>query len=164
MRLPFRAVEPQQPEAEPVRRLAPIRIFGADTEVRGWVLGRDERMTDVLQRGEELSFLPDGARDEPESWIRLAPDEMRLVIPPPHVSALQLRVPLPLQPVSIRIGAFRVEGTARLRAGQEHDPFPRASHPFLPLTHGTLLGPDRDPEPVEVVIVNLRWAEEIDAL
>lgn len=163
MRLPFRASEAPS-AAESALALLPIRIFGPDTEVAGWIPPRAERITDILQRGHELVFLPDGAADTPEAWMRLAPDEMRLVVPPPHVSPPELRVSRPLQQVSIRIGAYQVSGTARLRAGQEHDPFLRASQPFLPLTRAAIFPPVGEPETVDVVIVNLRWAEAINAV
>jgi hypothetical protein len=160
MRLPFvHRKTPPPPEA--VIALVPIRIFGAGTEIRGWVAARHERMTDVLQRGEEISFLPDGASDLPENWVRLAPDEIRMVVPPPHVSPPALREKRALQEVMVRIGGFVVTGTARLRAGQEQDPFLRATQPFLPLTGAAIFREGMEPEPLEVVIVNLRWTEEI---
>jgi hypothetical protein len=163
MRLPFRRGK-APPPPETSADLLPIRIFGEDAEIQGWVTPRDERMTDVLQRGEEISFLPDGAPDLPESWVTLAPDEMRLVVPPPHVSRPELRETRPLQDVSIRIGAYLIVGAARMRSGQEHDPFLRATQPFLPVTGATISREGMAPESAEVIIVNLRWTEEINAV
>jgi hypothetical protein len=148
----------------PSPAFVPIRIFGEDTEVHGWMAPPHQRMTDLLQQGIELSFLPAGAPDLPESWVRLAPDELRMVVPPPHVSPPELRVARPMQGISIRIGSYLVTGTARLRAGQEHDPFLRATQPFLPLTGASILREGLPPEMVDVLIVNLRWAEEINSL
>lgn len=153
----------RRPKAPPAPPLEPIRIFADDAVVDGWVTPGGERLTDLLQ-AEELTFLPDGAdRDRPGAWVQMVTSRIQLVIPPPHVSAPERRLPRERQKVALRTGGYRVTGIAHLRPGVERDVFLRAIHPFLPLTEVVVARADgSDPQAHDVAIVNLRWAEFVD--
>lgn len=141
--------------------LQPIRLYAADAVVAGWVHPAGERITDLLQRREELLVLPEGAnQDDPDAWRSLDSDLLLLVVPPPHVSPPELRVHRQREAVLVRIGPYAVTGTAHLKPGEEEDLFFRATHPFLPLTDAVIERPDAPPERHDVVIVNLRLVEE----
>jgi len=148
-------------EAPPPPSLEPIRIFTDDAVIDGSVMTGGERMTDILNRGGELSFLPQGAdRDLPAAWAGLVTDQMRVVVPPPHVSPPEQKQPRDRQEVTLQIGEYRITGTAYLRPGMERDVYLRSTQPFLPLTEATLVRADgADRQGYEVVIINLRWAE-----
>lgn len=138
--------------------LEPIRVILEDADLSGWVHLQGQRMTDLLQAGDPFSFLPAGI-DEAQ-WSDVFPDETVLVVPPPHVSSPELRVPRNQHQVFIRAGLFRVEGTAHLRPGEQDDPILRAMRRFLPLTQATFARDDGPEEQAEVVIVNLRRVDE----
>lgn len=146
---------------EPPPQLQPLRVFTRDLEVVGWVPPTEERMTDILQRGEELAFLPEGADvDDQASWMTLSPKSVLLVVPPPHVSPPEKRLHRQTQQVVIRVGQYLVSGTAYLRPGYEQDLFLRATQPFLPLTGAVVAGP-MGQTAYDVVIVNLGEVEEL---
>lgn len=151
-------------EAEPnvdAHTLVPIRIITRDAVIDGSVPASDERMTDVLQRGETFTVLPRGADPEPASWLAIEPSEVQLVVPPPHVSPPERRLVRQRREVVIRIGAYELTGTAHLVPGAEQDVLARSSHPFLPVTDVALYGEGAtEPERLEVVIVNLRETSE----
>jgi hypothetical protein len=154
-----RQAETAEPTGGPA--LEPMRVYTRDIEVAGHVRPSTERTTDILQRGEELPFLPEGAdAAEPGSWVSLAPKSVLLVVPPPHLSAPEKRLHRQTQQVVIRIGRYLVSGTAHLRPGYEHDLFLRATQPFLPLTDA-VIATDAGEVHHEVVIVNLGEVEEL---
>ena len=146
--------------ADAFRLLLPIRLITEATEIRGHISPGDERITDILQRGETFRVLPQGARPDSEHWIEIAPDEIQLVIPPPLVSPPERRLARLARSVFVRTGAYEVSGTAHLLPGSEADLVSRSSHPFLPLTDAELVAPGAAPEPLDVVIVNLRLTSE----
>ncbi len=141
--------------------LAPIRLFTRETEFRGHVSPGDERITDILQRGDPFMVLPAGADAVPENWVEITPAEIQLVVPPPHVSPPERRAVRQLRAVYVRVGRHQVEGTAHLVPGSESDIWSLSSRPFLPLTDVLLYTDDaQEPEQLEVVIVNLRETSE----
>lgn len=147
--------------ADAAPALEPIRIYTRDIVVGGWVRPSDERMTDLLQRGQELAVLPDGADPATaESWISLAATGVLMVVPPPHVSPPEKRLHRQTQRVMVRIGGYVVSGTAHLKPGFEQDLFLRATQPFLPLTDA-VVATEEGEVPYEVVIVNLAEVEEM---
>lgn len=151
--------EPAPSEAAPA--LEPIRIYTRDIVVGGWVRPSEERMTDLLQRGQELAVLPEGADPEAaESWISLAATGVLMVVPPPHVSPPEKRLHRQTQRVMVRIGGYVVSGTAHLKPGFEQDLFLRATQPFLPLTDA-IIATEEGEAPFAVVIVNLAEVEEM---
>ncbi len=146
--------------ADAFRLLLPVRLITAETEIRGHISPGDERITDILQRGDTFRVLPQGARPEPEHWLEISPDEIQIVIPPPLVSPPERRVARQAREVLIRAGSYEVSGTAHLVPGSEVDLVSRSSHPFLPLTDATLVSPGGEPESLDVVIVNLRLTSD----
>ena len=158
-RLFRREPEAVEPAGEPP--LEPMRVYTREIEVSGHVRPTEERITDLLQRGDELPFLPEGADPaDPGSWVTLAPKSVLLVVPPPHVSAPEKRLHRQTQEVIVRVGPYLVAGTAHLRPGFEQDLFLRATQPFLPLTHAVVSSEAGDVGH-EVVIVNLGEVEEL---
>ncbi len=158
-RLFRRQAETAEAADEPA--LEPMRVYTRDIEVAGHVRASTERTTDILQRGEELPFLPEGGdAAAPENWMSLAPKSVLLVVPPPHLSPPEKRLHRQTQQVVIRIGQYIVTGTAHLRPGYEDDLFLRATQPFLPLTDAVIAS-DAGEARHEVVIVNLGEVEEL---
>jgi hypothetical protein len=148
------------PEPEP-ERLEPIRMITRHADIRGFIVPRDERVTDMLQRGEDFAVLPEGASPAPENWLTVSPSELQLIVPPPWVSPPERRQARHLHQVFIKVGSYELTATAHLMAGAEHDILSRSSHPFLPLTDVSLFaGGMDDPERLDVVIVNLRETSE----
>lgn len=146
--------------ADAFRLLLPIRLVTVETEIRGHISPGDERITDILQRGDTFRILPQGARPDPEHWLEISPDEIQIVIPPPLVSPPERRQARQPSTVFVRAGPYEVSGTAHLQPGSEADLVSRSTHPFLPLTDAVLVAPGHDPETLDVVIVNLRLTTE----
>lgn len=154
----------ESPKVE-LTELQPIRLYSADMVFAASVDPAGERITDILQRGQELLVLPEGAdHQDPEAWLAVNPDALLAVVPPPHVSPRELRLQRQREAVQIQSGPFRISGTAYLRPGQENDPLLRATRPFLPLTDALVQRDDDPPERFEVVIVNLRLIEDFREL
>ena len=144
-----------------LRLLLPIRLFTLETEIRGHISSSDERITDILQRGDTFRILPQGASHDPENWLEISPSEIQLVVPPPLVSPPERRLARQPREVFVRAGGYEVTGTAHIIPGSEHDVLARSSRPFLPLTDARLSAPGAaEPEPLDVVIVNLHLTSE----
>ena len=155
-----RRAEEREPEAAG-DRLEPIRIITREADLRGFIAAGNERLTDILQRGQDLAILPAGASPTPSSWVRVSAAEVQLVVPPPHVSPPERRLARQPREVVVRVGAYELSGTAHLMPGAEQDVLARSSHPFLPLTDVALFAEGaREPERLDVVIVNLRETSE----
>lgn len=146
------------PDAQDLR---PIRLYLAEMVLVASVGPGDERMTDILNNGGELSVLPAGAEGwQAQDWMSVPIDDLEMVVPPRHVSDPEKRVERDRHYVRLRIGEWQVEGIAHLKPGSEQDALLLSTHPFLPLTDVTVWSPDNPrPETHEVVIVNLRHAE-----
>lgn len=145
----------------PIEELEPIRIITEALDLRGWVRTEGQRMTDILQSGEPFSFLAAGVN---EGWTEVFPDELTLVMPPPHISPPAVRLPTNQHAVLIRAGSYQLSGTAHLRPGELDDPILRATRRFLPVTRATLRHGDGPDETAEVVIVNLRRVEDFQPI
>jgi hypothetical protein len=146
------------PDAQDLR---PIRLYLAEMVLVASVGPGDERMTDILNNGGELSVLPAGAEGwQAQDWMSVPIDDLEMVVPPRHVSDPEKRVERDRHYVRLRIGEWQVEGIAHLKPGSEQDALLLSTHPFLPLTDVTVWSPDNPrPETHEVVIVNLRHSE-----
>lgn len=152
-------------DAEPPRieqpELQPIRLYSAEAIVTGWVDPAGDRITDILQRRDELAVLPDGTDPrDPEAWRSANPDALILVVPPPHSGRPELRVHRQRQAVRVKAGPYVVAGTAHLKPGHAEDVYLRATQPFLPLTDAAVQRGDELLERADVVIVNMRLVEE----
>ena len=141
----------------PIEDLEPVRLVTEELDLKGWVQTGGQRMTDILQRGEPFMFMPDGVN---QGWTEVFPDELTLVVPPPHVSPPAVRLPTNQHGVLVRAGSYHVSGIAHLRPGELDDPILRATRRFLPLTGATFARGDAPGEMAEVVIVNLRRVED----
>src|SRR3990170_3162151 len=97
---------------EPRDRLDPIRIFTTELELRGFVASTGQLVTDILLRGEDLAFLPIGAPEVPDRWIRVSPPEILLVAPPPLATRSTWRPTRDRLPLALRIGPYRAGGRA----------------------------------------------------
>jgi hypothetical protein len=140
--------------------LEPIRLITDEADLSGWVYTQGQRMTDILQAGEPFSFL----QNDLTHWTDVFPDDTVLVVPPPHVSAPDLRAARNQTRVLISAGDYRVLGTAHLRPGEQDDPMLRATRRFLPLTDATFVRGNGPEETAEVVIVNLRRTSSFDVV
>jgi hypothetical protein len=145
----------------PDGNLEPIRIITEEADRTGWVYTQGQRMTDILSAGEPFQFL---AEDDLTQWSEVIPDEVVIVVPPPHVSEPGLRLPGQKHRVLIGAGAYQVAGTALLRPGEQDDPILRATRRFLPLTEAAFARGDEPPTEVEVVIVNLRRTSSFEVV
>jgi hypothetical protein len=161
MRWPFA----KRPKAPPPPPLEPIRIYTDEAMIMGSVTTGGERVTDILQHAEELAFLPEGAdRDQPGAWGHVLTSHVLMVVPPPHVSPPDRKQSRDRQELTVTVGDYRVTGIAHLRPGVERDVYLRATQPYLPLTSATVAQADgSNPEAFDVVIVNLRWANFVEA-
>ena len=153
-----RSIEPSEPQPATDGR-KPIALILADRVVKGWVESGDERVSDLLQRGKPLPFLPAGATAP--QWVSIDPAELLLVVPPAHVSPPERRLQRQRHEVMIRIGGWVVSGTAHLMPGEEYDPYLRSTRQFLPLTDATLVKEGGEsPSAFETLIVNLKRVDE----
>ena len=152
----------QPSEREGSRPLQPIRLYSAHVVVVAWVDPANERITDILSRGDDLAVLPEGRDPEDvNNWLSINADELLLVVPPPQTSRPELRVHRQRQAVRAHIGPYIVTGTAHLKPGHADDPFLRAAQPFLPLTEAVIEQPGESPTRVEVVIANFRHIADL---
>lgn len=132
--------------------LAPIRIFTDEIELDGYVAPAGQRITDILLRGQDIAFLPSGADASPDNWILISPSEILLVAPPPLARRGRWPEPRDKRTVWLRVGDYRVCGTAHLAPGVDPETLGRRQS-FLPLTDARV-GDVR----FAVVIVNLARA------
>ena len=93
-----------------------IRLITEDSDLSGWVHTQGQRMTDILQAGESFQFLPRGG--DASQWVEVFPDDLVLVVPPPHVSEPALRVHgLRGRQYENAIRPVRLECSERVRVG-----------------------------------------------
>jgi hypothetical protein len=141
--------------------LDPIRIFTPLVELQGFVAPTGQRITDILLRGEELSFLPAGADATPDNWLLVAPADVLVVIPPPLPRRPAWMEAVEPVPIVVEIGRNSVTGRAHLRRGEPANETLSERHPFLPMTDATISW-DGVSEAVDVAIVNLNASGRID--
>jgi hypothetical protein len=140
--------------------LEPIRILLADADLAGFLQPLSERVTDLLQRGSPISFLPAGAR--PDEWIEIRTTDILMVVPAPLTRRFGPREQRVLRRVAMRVGPYAAEGVAYLKPGQEHDLMLRATRPFMPMTEAIFARADApEHESVETLIVNLNWVANL---
>lgn len=111
-----------------------IRIFTAALELRGFVAPTGQRITDILLRGQDLSFLPHGADEAPENWVLVAPSDILVVVPPPLPKRAPIRTRATRREVFVELDPYRVTGTAHLGEDEILDQAFRLRQPFLALT------------------------------
>ena len=161
MKLPWpRRSSPAREEEAPTASLPQVRLFLPDTDLSGWVEAADERLSDRLHAGTPLRFLPATA----DEWLAIEPSDLLIVVPPPYVSPLHLRMRRQQHDVFVRLARYVVTGTAHLMPGEEYDPYLRSTRQFLPLSEATVAIGDEPPESYEAVIVNLKRVDEFRVL
>ena len=141
-------------DKRPNSHLDAIRIFTAALELRGFVAPTGQRITDILLRGQDLAFLPEGADEAPENWVMVAPSDILFVVPPPLPKRAALRTKSTLRKVFVELDAYRVTGTAHFAEGEVLDDAYRERQPFLALT-ATTIGWIGNELKFDVAIVNL---------
>lgn len=144
--------------------LEPIRIATEVLELFGSVAPTGQRVTDMLLRGQALSFLPAGAEPRPDAWISIEPGEVLFVVPPPLPARDRWRPSTATVDLAVRIADYRIAGSAHLQTGTAIDGRLAEDHPFLPLTSASIAHDEaNEPEELDVVIVNLARATRFDA-
>lgn len=136
------------------QELEAIRIFTAELELDGFVAPTGQRITDILLRGEDLAFLPAGAKAAPSNWLQVAPSEILVVIPPPLPARPGWMTTSVLVEMAVEVGRYEVTGTAHLRRGEVPDAGFGKRQPFLPLTDARIRRAESTDE-AGVAIVNL---------
>jgi hypothetical protein len=121
-------------DKRPDSHLDAIRIFTAALELRGFVAPTGQRITDILLRGQDLAFLPEGADEAPENWVMFAPSDILFVVPPALPKRAALRTKSTLRDVFVEVDPYRVTGTAHLAAEEVLDDEYRQRQPFVALT------------------------------
>ena len=144
-------------------RLHAIRIFTAALELRGFVAPSGQRITDILLRGQDLAFLPEGAEEIPENWVMVAPADILAVVPPPLPSRATFRTRATLRKVFVEVGPYRITGTAHLGGGEQLDAALRERQPFLALTKASVETAGEVAK-LDVAIVNLGASTEFGLL
>jgi hypothetical protein len=141
--------------------LDPIRIATPEFELVGFVASTGQRVTDMLLRGQDLAFLPQGADPEPDNWVSVSTSDILFVIPPPLPPRPGWQPRPQMRKVLVRVGPYRIIGSANLPAASELDGELKARSPFLPLTSASILRDgEAEPRDVEVAIVNLGMSTE----
>ena len=143
--------------------LSPVRIFTDALELRGFIAPTGQRVTDMLLRGQDLAFLPEGAEPSPEAWVSVAPGDVLFVVPPPLTNSAPLPNEFHVVDVTVTIGDHRITGSIHLRPDERIGPDLARRQPFLPMTRATLASPQGAPERVDVVIVNLARGHDLRA-
>ena len=140
-----------------------IRIFTAALELRGYVAPTGQRITDILLRGQDLAFLPQGAEEAPENWLMVAPSDILVVVPPPLPKRIAVRTTVTRREVFVEVDPYRVTGTAHLGEGDVLDDAFRDRQPFLALTKAKL-ETGGEVTKLDVAIVNLAASSRFGAL
>jgi hypothetical protein len=151
--------------------LAPIEIYTADARIVGWIAPNGRRVTDLLNRQDELRLwqpspsplngrsdlpTPSSPDDEGGEWQSLATARVVLAMPPEWRASRQLRLHKRLRRAALTAGPFSVTGNLHLPPGVEIGPHLLRGDTFLPLTDAYLLHAGEPPfeHVVSVVIVN----------
>ena len=141
--------------------LEPIRIATDELVLVGFVAPTGQRVTDMLLRGHDLAFLPAGADAVPDAWIAVAPADVLWVVPPPLPPRPGWRPSRAEARLFVRVGRYRVIGSAHVPPEVPIDHRLATSHPFLPLTAASIATDGAGaPEDVDVAIVNLSRSTE----
>jgi hypothetical protein len=146
--------EPAAPTRSPASR-----IVTAEIELRGTIASTGQRVTDMLLRGQDLAFLPDGAAEAPDAWVAVAPGDMLFVIPPPLANPSSPPERYRVVEVAMRVGGYRLVGRIHLRKDETPGPHLARRQAFLPMTDVAIERPDGSTEAVDVAIVNLAEAD-----
>ena len=131
------------------------------------VLAGNVRMTELLNAAEPLRLRarPEAGETEERPWIDVdeaGRDEILAMVPPPRDTNPLQRLHRPAQQVSVRIGPYTITGEAHVPAGSEAVGFLMRHRPhFAPLTRARISKAGEPDATYQVVIVNIRVAEEV---
>ncbi|MDQ2941730.1 MAG: hypothetical protein M3R05_06020, partial [Chloroflexota bacterium] len=144
--------------AQPHGELVPIRIVTQDEVLDGWTRVGSERLSDLLNGEDMLSF--SRVQDEPteDDWQAIDRDRMLLVVAPPHTSHRQLRVNRQKRKIIAQSAHYAVLGTVHLIPGNRLDrTVLQTRQHFLPITNAQVVIPSRPDveEEHEVVLLNI---------
>lgn len=149
------------PEVDPRTGLDPITICTIDLEMNGSVAPTGQRVTDMLLRGHDLAFLPDGAAVSPENWISVSPADILLAIPTPLPDPSPWQEERQLHRVLVRLPGYELIGTVHLEPGWEEGAQLKGRRTFLPITSAEIRRRGTSqPDERDVVIVNLARSME----
>jgi hypothetical protein len=144
---------------DPTTAADTARIVTAEIELRGTIASTGQRVTDMLLRGQDLAFLPQGATPTPDAWVAVSPGDILFVVPPPLTAPSARPEGYRVVETSLDVGGYRLTGRMHLREDETPGPHLADRHPFLPLTDVSIERPDGGTESVAVAIVNLVEAD-----
>jgi len=144
-----------------------VTLFTADGVGDVQVLAGNGRITELLNAPEPLRLRakPEEGDAEDQPWIDVdeaGRDEILAMVPPPRDTNPLQRLHRPAQQVSVCIGPYTIVGEAHVPAGSEAIGFLTRHRPhFTPLTRARITQAGEPGVTYQVVIVNLRAAEEL---
>lgn len=144
-----------------------VTMFAADGVADVQILAGNGRITELLNGPEPLRIRARPEPTEPDEppWIDVdeeGRDEILAMVPPPRDTNPLQRLHRPAQQVTVRIGPYSISGEAHVPAGSEATGFLMRHRPhFTPLTRARISQPGERDVTYQVVIVNLRAAEEL---
>jgi hypothetical protein len=144
-----------------------VTLFTADGVGHIQVLAGNGRITELLNAPEPVRVRakPEPGDADERPWIDVdeaGRDEILAMVPPPRDTNPLQRLHRPAQQVSVRIGPYLITGEAHVPAGSEATGFLMRHQPhFSPLTRARISQPGEPDTTYQVVIVNLRVAEEL---
>jgi hypothetical protein len=144
-----------------------VTLYTADGVGDIQVLTGNGRITELLNAPEPVHVRakPEPGDADERPWIDVdeaGRDEILAMVPPPRDTNPLQRLHRPAQQVSVRIGPYLITGEAHVPAGAEATGFLMRHRPhFTPLTRARISQPGEPDVTYQVVIVNLRIAEEL---
>jgi hypothetical protein len=144
--------------------LQPLLLFRRSRVESGWIDPEGQRLTDLLNRQEALRLLLAGEEGEPADWVSCRVGELLLVAPPPRPTDPSRWLPRRRRRVGLRVGPYRVVGTAHMPPETEVEDFiAQRRQRFLPLTQCRVIMRDAEYAP-DVAIVNIAHVHEVEHL
>jgi hypothetical protein len=144
--------------------LQPLLLFRRSRVESGWIDPGGQRLTDLLNRQDAVRVLLAGADGAPADWESCRVDELLLVAPPPRPTDPSRWLPRRRRRVGLRIGPYRVVGTAHMPPETEVEDFiAQRRQRFLPLTQCRVIMRDAEYAP-DVAIVNIGYVREVEHL
>ena len=115
-------------------KLAPVRIFTADSTVDGWVDLAGQRLSDVLN-GEELLSVSRMLDPTERDWHAYERDHLLLVVPPPLIADQRLRRHRVKRRILAKTGGVHRSWLGAHDCWHRTGSVPRPESPALPADH-----------------------------